>query len=107
MEKELRIYESGDGQVTVEALCENGAVWLTMEQICELFGENEVIIGGHLTTLYAEGELREADAVRKVEGNAYYRLDAALTIGFRVRSKKGQMFRIWAMKELREKVINE
>lgn len=107
MENELRIYQSADGEVKVNASLENSTAWLTMEQLCQLFGENEVIIGGYLTSIYAEGELREADAVRKVEGKAYYRLDAALAIGFRVRSKKGQIFRIWAMKELREKVINE
>ena len=104
MEKELVIYQSEGGQVKVEVLQENGAAWLTMEQMCELFGENEVIIGGHLTSIYAEGELHEADVVRRVEGKAYYSLDAALAVGFRVRSKKGQEFRIWAMKELREKI---
>ena len=102
MEKELRVYESEGGQAKVEVLQENGAAWLTMEQMCELFGENEVIIGGHLTSIYAEGELREADAVRRVDGKPYYSLDAALAVGFRVRSKKGQMFRVWAMGELRK-----
>ena len=48
------IYQSGYGQVKVEVLCENGAAWLTMEQMCELLGENEVIIGGLLTSIYAE-----------------------------------------------------
>lgn len=106
MKKELRIYESGEGQVKVEALYENGAVWLTMEQMCRLFDENEVIVGGYLTSIYAEGELREAETVRRAVTN-YYRLDVALAVGFRVRSKKGQQFRLWAMKELMEKVMNE
>lgn len=105
MEKELRIYESESGPVKVEALRENGKAWLTMEQMCELFGENEVIIGRHLTSIYAEGELREADTVRRVEGTSYYSIDAALVVGFRVRSKKGQEFRLWAMKELRNKIV--
>jgi len=99
MEKELRIYESESGQV--KALLENGAAWLTMEQMCELFGENEVIIGGHLTSIYAEGELREVDTVRRDKVN-YYSLDVVLAVGFRVRSKKGQQFRLWAMRNLRE-----
>lgn len=99
------IYESENGQVKVNVLCENGTAWLTMEQMCQLFGENEVIIGGHLTSIYAEGESREADVVRRVDGKPYYSLDAALSVGFRVRSKKGQMFRIWAMKELKEKIV--
>lgn len=100
------MYESGDGQVTVEGLCENGSAWLTMEQMCELFGENEMIIGGHLTSIYAEGELREADAVWRVNGKAYYSLDAVLAVGFRVRSHKGQQFRIWAMGNLLEQIVN-
>ena len=104
MDKELLIYRSEDGQVKLDALCENGSAWLTMEQMCELFGENEVIIGGHLTSIYAEGELREADSVRKGATN-YYSLDAALSVGFRVRSHKGQQFRLWAMKQLREQIM--
>ena len=105
MEKKLIIYQSADGEVEVKALFENGTAWLTMEQMCELFGENEVIIGGHLTSIYAEGELKEVDTVRRVDGKPYYSLDAALAVGFRVRSKKGQEFRLWAMKELREKIM--
>lgn len=105
MDKELIIYQSADGEVNVNALLENGTAWLTMEQLCQLFRENEVIISGLLTSIYAEGELREADAVRRVDGKSYYSVDAALAIGFRVRSKKGQQFRIWAMKELREKIM--
>lgn len=105
MEKELVIYQSGDGQVKVEVLCKNGAAWLTMEQICQLFGENEVIIGGHLTSIYAEGELREADTVQKIDGKSYWSLDAALAVGFRIRSKKGQQFRIWVMKQLKEQIL--
>lgn len=106
MEKELRIYQSADEAVKVEVLQENGTAWLTMEQMCLLFGENEVIIGGHLTSIYAEGELREADVVRRVDGKAYYSLDAALAIGFRVRTKKGQEFRVWAMKVLRSTIVD-
>ena len=106
MEKVLRIYESGEEPVKVEGLCENGTAWLTMEQICQLFGENEVIIGGHLTSIYAEGELREADTVQKIDGKSYWSLDAALAVGFRIRSKKGQQFRVWAMGLLREQIVD-
>lgn len=105
MNKELLIYKSAEGEVKVETLCENGATWLTMEQMCRLFGENEIIIGGHLTSIYAEGELREVDTVRIIEGMHYYRLDVVLAVGFRVRSHKGQQFRLWAMNALNEKII--
>lgn len=107
MEKELVMYASEEGQVKVEALYENGATWINMEQMCQLFGENEVIISGLLTSIYAEGELREADAVRRIDGKPYYNINAALAVGFRVRSKKGQQFRVWAMGQLREKIMQE
>lgn len=100
------IYESEEGQVKVCALFDHGTIWLPMEQMCQLFGENEVIIGGHLTSIYAEGELREAYTLRRiVDDKPYYSLDVVLAVGFRVRSRKGQKFRIWAMKELREQIL--
>ncbi len=106
MDKDLIIYQAEGGAVKVKMLSENGAAWLTMEQMCQLFGENELIIGGHLTSIYAEGELREADTVRRLEGKSYYSLDAALSVGLRVHSKKGQQFRVWAMSILRELILN-
>lgn len=99
------IYQSANKVVRLKVLCEKGSAWLTMEQMCQLFGENEVIIGGHLTSIYAEGELREADTVRRGI-TSYYSLDVVLSVGFRVRSKKGQQFRLWAMGQLRERVLN-
>ena len=105
MEKEMIIYQSADGEVKVKALFENGIAWLTMEQMCQLFGENEVIIGGLLTSIYAEGELKEVDTVRRVDGKPYYSIDAALAVGFRIRSKKGLQFRVWAMNILREQIV--
>lgn len=105
MDKELMIYQSADEAAKVNVQLGNGTAWLTMKQMCQLFGENEVIIGGHLTSIYAEGELREADVVRRGTPN-YYSLDAALSVGLRVRSRNGQQFRLWAMKELREKIMN-
>ena len=108
MERELMVYLSADCAVKVNVLLENGTAWFTMEQMCQSFGENEVIIGGHLTSIYAEGELREADAVRRIgesKPTNYYSLDVVLAVGFRVRSKQGQQFRIWAMQQLRESIL--
>ena len=96
------------GHVKINALIENGTAWLTIYQLCQLFGETELMIGGYLTSIYAEGELREADSKRRIEdGNQtnYYNLDVVLSLGFRVRSKKGLMFRMWAIKELGEKML--
>ena len=103
---ELVIFNSGKGQVKVDVLLKNGTAWLSMEQMCELFDENEIIIGGHLTSIFAEGELREADTVRRDKIN-YYSLDVVLSLGFRVHSRKGQQFRLWVMKQLREKMLKD
>lgn len=100
------IYESEEGQVKVCALFDHGTIWLPMEQLCQLFGENELTIGGYLTSIYAEGELRETDTMLKMKPTNYYNLDVVLSLGFRIRSKKGQQFRIWAMGQLREQILN-
>ena len=105
MDLELTIYQAENGEVKEHVLFENGTAWLTMAQLCQLFGENEVIIGGYLTGLYAEGELREIDTIRRVKPTNYYNLNVVLSLGFRVRSKKGQQFRIWAMNQLRERMM--
>lgn len=108
MDKELIIYQSANDAVKVNVLFENETAWLTMEQLCQLFGENELTIGGYLTSIYAEGELRETDTIWRIgdgKPTNYYNLDVVLSLGFRVRSKKGQLFRIWAMEQLREQIL--
>lgn len=99
------IYKTADYAVKVDVLFENGTAWLTMEQMCQLFGETELTIGGYLTSIYAEGELRETDTIRKEKSTNSYNLYVVLSLGFRVRSKKGQQFRIWAMQQLRESIL--
>lgn len=105
MDKELMIYQSADGAVKVNALFENEGAWLTMDQLCRLFGETELTIGGYLTSIYAEGELRETETIRKIKPTNYYSLDVVLSLGFRVRSQKGMQFRTWAMSQMREKIL--
>ena len=105
MDKELIIYQSANDAVKVNVLFENETAWLTMEQLCQLFGETELTIGGYLASIYAEGELRETDTMLKMKPTNYYNLDVVLSLGFRVRSKKGQLFRIWAMEQLRKRML--
>ena len=108
MDKELVIYQFANDAVKVNVLIENGTAWLTMEQLCQLFGETELTIGGYLTSIYAEGELRETDTMRRMgndKSTNYYSLDLVISLGFRIRSKNGQQFRIWAMEQLREQIL--
>lgn len=108
MDKELVIYQSANDAVKVNVLSDNGSAWLTMEQLCQLFGESELTIGGYLASIYAEGELRETETIRRIgdgKPTNYYSLDVVLSLGFRIRSKKGQLFRIWAMEQLREQIL--
>lgn len=109
---EIVIYQSGDGSVKVDVLFENETVWLTIEQMSVLFGKSRSTINEHILHIYEEGELVESDSMRKI-GNSdystkptnYYNLDVIISVGYRVKSRQGTQFRIWATKRLREYII--
>lgn len=113
MEKsEIVIYKSEDGNIKVDVLFEDDTVWLTIDQMSTLFGKSRSTINEHILNVYAEGELSEADTLRKI-GNSdfstkptnFYNLDVIISIGYRVKSKQGTQFRIWATQRLREYLI--
>lgn len=109
---EIAIYDFSDG--TVEVRIDQGTVWLSQRQMAELFETSTDNIGLHLKRIYAEGELDEAattensSVVQKEGGRqvsrrlALHNLDAILSVGYRVNSKKGVKFRQWATALLRE-----
>lgn len=109
---EIVIYQSEDGSVKVDVLFENETVWLTIEQMSVLFGKSRSTINEHILHIYEEGELVESDSMRKI-GNSdystkptnYYNLDVIISVGYRVKSRQGTQFRIWATKRLREYII--
>ena len=100
---EIVIYKSEDGNIKVDVLFEDETVWLTIDQMSTLFGKSRSTINEHILNVYAEGELSETDTIRKI-GN-FYNLDVIISVGYRVKSKQGTQFRIWATQRLREYII--
>lgn len=109
---EIVIYKSEDGNIKVDVLFEGETVWLTIDQMGELFGKSRSTINEHILNVYREGELSEAGSMRKI-GNSdfstkptnYYNLDVIISVGYRVKSHQGTQFRIWATQRLREYII--
>ena len=110
--KEIIIYQGENGQPVLEVQIENETVWLTINQMAELFDKGRSTINEHILNIFSENELIEADSVRKI-GNTdfstkptnYYALDVIISVGYRVKSKQGTQFRKWATVRLREYIV--
>lgn len=114
---EIVIYQTEDGQTSIDVKLENETVWLTQLQIVALFQSSKANISEHITHIFEAGELDEISTVRKFrtvqkEGKRmvnreidYYNLDLIISIGYRVNSHRGTQFRIWANKILRDYLV--
>lgn len=114
MENEIIIYQTQDGQTKIDVRIENETVWLTQNQMAELFQTTKQNISLHIKNIFEEGELLEVSTVkdyltvqnegkRKVSRNiTYYNLDVIISVGYRVKSLRGTQFRIWATQVLKE-----
>ncbi len=120
IQDEIVLYQSEDGNVKVDVLFQDETVWLTQEQMAMLFGKGRTTITEHIKNIFSEGELQEDVVCRKfrhttqhgaVEGLSqskevkYYNLDVIISVGYRVKSKQGTMFRIWATRRLHDYLI--
>ena len=109
MESELILYTTEDGVTKVDVTFVDETVWLTQEQMADLFQKSKSTINEHIKNIYSDGELNENDTMRKF-GNSefstkptnYYNLDMIISVGYRVRSQRGVQFRIWASRILKE-----
>ena len=113
----LLLYQTEDGQTKIEVTLANNTVWLTADQMAELFQRNKSTISRHIKNVFESGELKpdstvaffatvQNEGTRKVERNiAYYNLDMIISVGYRVNSYRGVQFRIWATQVLREYLI--
>lgn len=96
----------------IEVQFEGETVWLTIDQMAELFNKSRSTINEHILNIYAEKELAEATSMRKI-GNSdfstkptnFYNLDVIISVGYRVKSLQGTKFRIWATARLKEYII--
>jgi len=108
------IYNTIDGKATVMLYAKDGMIWMNQNQLAELFDTSKQNIGQHISNILEDNEL-EADSVIKNYFTtasdsknyevAFYSLEMILAIGFRVRSKRGTQFRMWANQHLREYMI--
>lgn len=117
IESEIKIYQTDDGQTKIDVKFDNETVWLTQKQMSQLFDKDSDTIGLHLKNIYQSGELEELStteesSVVQQEGKRQvkrkiklYNLDAIISVGYRVNSKRGIQFRIWASKILNEYLL--
>ncbi len=117
MKNEIILYQSDELPEHIEVRLDEETVWLTLNQISQLFNRDKSVISRHLRNIYKEGELNQEKTVAKnatvqIEAGRtvkrdidYYNLDAILSVGYRVNSKQGTQFRIWATNVLRDYLL--
>jgi len=119
-ENKVIIYQTEDGQTQIDVRLENDTVWLTQAQMAELFQKDRTVITRHINNVFKEGELEKEQVCAKfahttrhgamkgksqVQDLTLYNLDVIISVGYRVKSKRGTAFRIWARKILKDYLI--
>lgn len=108
------IFQTKDGKTSIDVKLENKTVWLTLNQIAELFSRDKSVISRHISNVFNEGELERNSVVAKNATTAsdgkmyqveYFNLDVIISVGYRVKSQRGTQFRIWANKILKDYLI--
>ncbi len=114
---EIVIFNGEDGGVNVQIDAINETIWLTQKGMAQLFGVGVPAVNKHLSNIYEEGELKQEATISKMEivqkegerevkrTAVFYNLDAIVSVGFRVNSKRATQFRIWANKTLKEYLV--
>jgi hypothetical protein len=114
---EVVLYKTEDGKAALDVRLAGETVWLTLNQMADLFGRDKSVISRHLSGVYKSRELNRQATVAKnatvqMEGNRkivrqveYYNLDAIISVGYRVNSKRGTQFRIWATETLKDHLV--
>lgn len=114
---EILLYQTEDGLSRIQVRLEDETVWLTQNQMVELFQTTKQNISAHIRNVYSEGELQPEATVKKyltvqTEGSRkverlleYYNLDVIISVGYRVKSLRGTQFRIWATQRLKEYIV--
>ena len=119
-ENKIIIYQTEDGQTQIDVRMENETVWLTQAQMAELFQKDRTVITRHINNVFKEGELEKEQVCAKfahttqhgsmagktqMQETVLYNLDVIISVGYRVKSKRGTAFRIWARKVLKDYLI--
>lgn len=111
---EIIIYQTADGDTKIDVRMENETVWLSIDQMAELFQLDKSTISRHIKNIFNQGELIRDSVVVNFATTAadnktyrvdYYNLDVIISVGYRVKSLHGTQFRIWATERLREYIV--
>lgn len=114
MASDFLIYQNQEGNIKVDVRLHEETVWLTQDQMAQLFGKGRSTITEHIGNIFKEGELDEISTrlnfrLVRLEGNReverdveHYNLDVIISVGYRVKSQQGTQFRIWATQRLIE-----
>ena len=111
---QIILYQTEDGKTKVEVKMDGETVWLTQDQMAELFEKGRSTVTEHILNAFKEGELDENSVCREfrrtgADGKEYavkhYNLDVVISVGYRVKSLRGTQFRIWATQRLREYIV--
>jgi hypothetical protein len=110
-ENKIIIYQTEDGQTQIDVRLENETVWLNVEQMSLLFYREESNVRRHIINVFKEGELERENNVHFLHVNGvkkpvpFYNLDVIISVGYRVKSKRGTAFRIWARKIIKDYLV--
>ncbi len=116
-DNQIVIYQTSDGQAKIDVRLEEETVWLSLNQMADLFHRDKSVVSRHITNVFKEGELDQLATVAKfatvqVEGDRevtrdieHYNLDVIISVGYRVKSKRGTQFRIWATQVLKDHLV--
>lgn len=106
------LYKAENGKIKVDVLIQDETVWLTIEQMAELFGKSRSTVNDHILNIYQDGELEKEESMRKIgisdfstKPTNFYNLDVIISVGYRVKSLQGTRFRQWATQHLKEFII--
>ena len=112
VKSEILIYQNNDGTVKIDVRLDEDTVWLTQDQMADLFGKAKSTINEHIKNVFEENELSEANTMKKFgisefqqKAPNFYNLDVVISVGYRVKSQQGTQFRIWATHRLREYIV--
>ncbi len=111
MSDKVIIYQSADGEASLDVRLEQETVWLRQKQMAELFGRERSVITRHINNIFHEGELEKKSNVQNMhiantdKPVAFYNLDVIISVGYRVKSQRGTQFRQWATRVLRDHLV--
>lgn len=110
---QLAIYQASDGNIAIDVTVQHDTVWLSQGQMAKLFDKDQSVIARHISNVFKEEELEKDsnmqilhNTISKFKPTKVYSLDVIISVGYRVKSKRGTQFRIWANKVLKQYLLN-